>query len=327
MSADFSAEERALLGRVAQPEPPPSMRGWYPLLADPEHLWWRHFGDKRFSEPFFHDTVFALGRHQPYVQTGYDALAAFDDTLAPSAFIFHTSRCGSTLLAQLLALLPDTVVMSEPPVIDAFLATRHARQDEADSVQPIRRIVAALGQRRFGRERHYFIKLDSWHIGALPLLRQAFPDTPCIFLYRRPDEVLASHCRQRGRQMVPGLVAPTLLRPDTSGLAPGDLDGYGARVLALFFEAACRHSDELLLFNYTQLPQLTWETLPELFGICCPPATVAAMRARAGLHAKRGEPFTGDPMPVDHTAANNRCTTLLPLYDRLERLRLGRIRA
>ena len=54
------------------------------------------------------------------------------------------------------------------------------------------------------RFRDYFVKFDSWNTLDLALIRRAFPDVPWIFLYRDPVEVIVSHMRQRGSQMIPG---------------------------------------------------------------------------------------------------------------------------
>src|SRR5438874_313448 len=41
--------------------------------------------------------------------------------LRPSGLIFHMSRCGSTLVSQMLAALPANIVVSEAPPIDAIV--------------------------------------------------------------------------------------------------------------------------------------------------------------------------------------------------------------
>lgn len=54
MNENFSANERALLrGRDVPFEQLESLSGWYPVVARNDNLWWRFFGEKRFSEPFF----------------------------------------------------------------------------------------------------------------------------------------------------------------------------------------------------------------------------------------------------------------------------------
>ncbi|MGZ8182469.1 MAG: hypothetical protein ACXWT1_10950 [Methylobacter sp.] len=328
MSENFSAEERALLrGQQMQPETLESLLGWYPVVVRNDKLWWRFFGEKRFSEPFFHNTVSRLDQDKSFcLQTSFDALDELENTLAPTAFIFHISRCGSTLLAQLLASLPSCVVMSEPPAIDSFLRLHCAQPAQSGAEKTLRKIVSALGQKRSKKERHFFIKLDSWHIGNLPLFRKAFPDTPFIFMYRKPHEVLFSHQRQRGPQMVPGLVDSAMLELDPEPLSPGDLDGYCVKVLAHFFSAACRQTDELILLNYNQLPQIVWSELLDLFSISHTPAELAAMKSRSGLHSKNAGKFAGDPQPAAYRAGSELCATIYPYYEKLEQLRLDRMK-
>ena len=64
MSEDFSAEERTMLRgeRVAE-ETLKSLLGWYPVAVGNDGFWWRFFGEKKFSEPFFYETVSSLNRY------------------------------------------------------------------------------------------------------------------------------------------------------------------------------------------------------------------------------------------------------------------------
>ncbi|HQT25982.1 MAG TPA: hypothetical protein PLK99_05210 [Burkholderiales bacterium] len=311
---DLSAEERMLIrGEISVEEP---SRGWYPVLVRQERLWWRFFGEKKFSEPFFFDTVFALDQEKS-LQTSFDQLEKFGEALEPTAIIFHVSRCGSTLLSQMLASAPECIVMSEPPVIDSILRRHYEGGEQGETEGMLRRAVSALGQKRFLDERHFFLKLDSWHVMSLPLFLRAFPDTPFIFLYRSPGEVIASHGRQRGRQMVPGLVDAAMPLFDFDLPEPGDLEMYCVKMLERFFGAACTHADELMLVNYRQLPGIVWEELSELLGIEFSPERIAAMQSRASLHSKKSEPFCGDP-----PAGVDCGPTLDADYARLERMRL-----
>lgn len=287
------------------------MRHWFPVAAGgtPLQVSWRHAGALRFTDPFF-DNTFARqdAAQRRRCDTPAAALDATGPALAPDAFIFHVSRCGSTLLTQMLAALPQCVVMSEPPIVDAVLRRHHdEQQPPADTAALLRRVVGALGQRRFEGESHLFIKLDCWHIHSLALIRLAFPATPCLFLYREPGAVLASHRRQRGPQMVPGLLHPGLLPPAPAALPPGDLDGYAAHVLEGFLDAALAHAGELTLLNYAGLPQLVGASLLPRFGIGCTQEQHDLLRQRSAFHAKQPRmQFDGDPpavAPLPHSGA------------------------
>jgi len=53
--------------------------------------------------------------------------AASNPGIAPDGFIFHVSRCGSTLVSQMLAALPDSIVLSEAGP-DRYGAARASRR-------------------------------------------------------------------------------------------------------------------------------------------------------------------------------------------------------
>jgi hypothetical protein len=302
-----------------------SMRDWFPVALDGQAVGWRHLPG-RFSEPFFGDTLRAQPREDRLVcHTPYDRLGEVGDTLAPSVFIFHSSRCGSTLLAQMLAALPQCVVHSEPPAIDDFFS-RHGDAPHAQAAPLLRLLLGALGQRRSAADTHYIVKLDCWHMRHLPLLRAAFPDTPFWFLYREPAAILASHRRQRGPQMVPGLVLP---REIGAGVEPWDLEAYCAAVLRHIFGVALAHAGQLRLLDYRQLPDVVWEELLAELGLAPAAGQLEALRARSRFHAKAAsQVFSGDPAPQREAAPHlpQLLAGLAPLYAQLEALRLSCVR-
>ncbi len=68
-------------------------------------------------------------------------------TLAPTAFFFHESRVGSTLVANTLACDPFSLVFSEsPPPASALL---HGKGDRARRVKLFRDIVTVMGRSPF----------------------------------------------------------------------------------------------------------------------------------------------------------------------------------
>lgn len=301
-------EQAALLrGREVGPAERQSLHGWFPvtLQHDPAMVWWRFMGQQRFTAPFFEDSLSRQAAPDRLVcSTPWSALDDLPDSVPPAAFVFHVSRCGSTLITQALASLPQCIVMSEPPVLDAFFRLHHRHPEHSGGARTLQRLVAALGQQRSPAERHLVIKFDCWHLPWMPLVQAAFPGTPTVFLYREPEEVLASHRRQRGLQMVPGLIdlsrlEDLLRRPGSPELAPGDLDGHAIRVLESLYRCGLEmaHTQDLVLMDYRQLPGAIWQALPELLGMECSPAERAALQARSGFHSKHtASPFQGDPV-------------------------------
>lgn len=315
-----------------------SLRNWFPVTlgGDPLSVGWRHLGDRRLTAAFFADSLVGQQPAERRVcTTPLSALASLRDAVLPTAFIFHVSRCGSTLLTQMLAGLPQCIVLSEPPVLDSFFRWRHHRPEHA-TAQVLRQLVWALGQRRSPAEQHCIIKLDSWHLPWMPWFREVFPDTPFVLLYRHPAEVLASHQRQRGPQMVPGLLDTSMLQPDATGLVPADLDGYGARVLDALFESASRVAQQLhaggglTLVNYSELPSLLWTDLTKQWGMPCDSVTLEVMQRRAQFHSKQGaQEYQGDPIPHGTGlpgSATDCETTAWRCYTMLETLREGQLR-
>lgn len=304
----FAAEERALLrGQQINAQDLPTMLGWFPVVINAETgtLCWRHLGDVRFLESFFLDTLKQQSRE--HRQLCLTPLASLPDQLASmpqvpaTAFIFHVSRCGSTLLTQMLASLPHCVVMSEPPVIDAFFRYYHAHPGLHNATSIFQDLIAALGQKRSPEESHFFIKFDSWHLPWLSFVRAAFPALPIIFLYREPQAVLASHQRQRGPQMIPGLLNTTRLQAENLQEQAANFDAYAASMLASMLNAGLENaiSERLILLNYSQLPEVLWAELLKLFRLDCSEQDLAKLKARSALHSKhRHTGFTGDPAPA-----------------------------
>ncbi|BBB63160.1 hypothetical protein UNDKW_4887 [Undibacterium sp. KW1] len=304
----FAAEERALLrGQQIDARDLPSMLGWFPVAieAGAGTLCWRHLGEARFLESFFLDTLNQQSReHRQVCLTPLASLPAQLASLSqvpPMAFIFHVSRCGSTLLTQMLASLPQCVVMSEPPVIDAFFRYYHAHPELQNATNIFQNLIAALGQRRSPDESHFFVKFDSWHLPWLPFVRAAFPAIPIIFLYREPQAVLASHQRQRGPQMIPGLLNTTRLQAAASHEQAANFDAYAASMLVSMLQAGFENavSQDLILLNYSQLPEVLWVELLMLFRLDCCEQDLMKLKARSALHSKhRHTGFTGDPAPA-----------------------------
>jgi hypothetical protein len=273
--------------------PPPS---WLPIhvaAADGGvFVDWAHLGAAPLNEPFFEQTIRRalarpFNRVFRYCMTMDDfvAPAARGQSVMPSGFIFHMSRCGSTLVSQMLAALPSNLVISEAAPIDAAVQLDRIAPDlpAERRLDALAAMIAAFGRFRRAETRHYVIKLDCWHTLALPLLRRAFPSVPWVFLYRDPVEVLVSQRRQPGMQMVPNLVPASLYGIDSFD----GVEDYYARVLASICRAALDHRrDGGLLVNYRSLPQAVFTAIMPHFGMACDKHERDVMAAAARRDAK-----------------------------------------
>ena len=290
--------------RVPRAQGGRSKLGWTPI-----EIHWRDQGcfvewiyteGRRFTEPFFEQTVraclqnpFTVAFRQESRLDGADEAEFTAHSMAPAGFIFHTSRCGSTLVAQMLAALSTTIVISEPPLLDEVLQAHLRLQDLPEGQQAawLRRIVLALGQRRTGAETHYFIKLDAWHIHRLPLLRAAFPGTPCLFLFRDPVEVMFSQVLSSAMHCLPGGMAdPRVLGLDFEDITRLNREQWCAEVVARICESALRwREDPLMCFaDYRELPEAVYGRIARHFSLSLDDHDIAKMRERAGYEARTG---------------------------------------
>lgn len=277
-----------------------SLDGWLPIRVWQEAGQWRvdwcWFGDARLSQPFYGDAV-EQALHLPFNQvfrrqTSLSGLGQWQQQspgLAPSAFIFHASRCGSTLISQMLAQLNDYIVISEPPPLDALL-----RSDllPAERCMALKGLLSAYGQRRRGVEQRLVIKLDAWNIGELPLLCECFPETPWLFVYRDPLEIAVSHLRRPGMHMVPGMIGACML---DDGLPSGSQEDFISRRLGRLLQMGGEHCQAFAgtPVNYNELPEAMAGRLAAFFGLDDEQCRQAF--ATVGLHAKQpAQMFAGD---------------------------------
>ena len=310
-------------------------RHWLPVAvgAAPEGIAvdWAWVGPEPLRASFYEDEIrraSALPFNRAFrYRTRLDDLVAHAGDIEgrkPDGFIFHMSRCGSTLVAQMLASLPDAIVISEAAPIDTVV--QRGRCGEPDvATQVLRVIITAFGRKRTGDERRYVVKLDAWHSLALPLFRRAFPDVPWVFLYRDPVEVLVSQMRQRGMQMVPSYFPPSFY-----GIADADCslnEDYYARVLAAVCRAAIDHAalGGGLFLNYDRLPEAVLAKILPHFAIVATEDERKAMRDAARRNAKApsfGFVRDGPSKQQVATAAVRRAADvhLNEVYQRLEEL-------
>lgn len=294
---------------------------------------WCYLGQSRFSHPFFSQTIESclrkpfnlLFRHQ----TPIELLGQRNEIrtgLAPSGFIFHMSRCGSTLIAQMLAASSRSIVISEAAPIDLTLRAnlRHPGGVTDDQRATwFRWLVSALAQPR-NREEFCFIKFDAWNVMDLPVIRKAFPDVPWIFIYRDPVEVMVSQFGRRGAHMIPGAIAPKLFGTTIDEAVSMSPEEYCARVLATICESALRyHAGGGMLINYKQLPEVVLTSLSNYMGLDWTATEREKMKNVRRLHAKNpSTDFRPDSAGKQDNATREIRDAaqkwLYPVYERLE---------
>lgn len=255
------------------------------------------FRDLAFTDPFFYNTYARLRRTGPepeIVDVSLSALREQDGAgLQPAGFIFHVSRCGSTLVSKLLATCERTLMLGEPEVFYSLLSFP-AEVGEERVEAWLRDLVQILGRRRRPSEEVYILKLSSLLVTALPRFRAAFPETPWIFVFRDPGEVMASVLEEpTGFLLLKGFselaarwlqVAPELIET-MSG------EEYVARFLGRMFLCALEEAERtapgrFLLVDYRDLPGAVWTTVAPFLGLDLTPGERSRMSGQASTYSK-----------------------------------------
>jgi hypothetical protein len=282
---------------------------------------WLYTGDEDFSEPFFDDTIAKcrqLNNRSCKSISSIDILPHWSvqiGSVTPSAFIFHVSRCGSTLASQLLALDRTNIVLSEVPFFDALL-----RSQKNIPMQLLRDAIAFYAPVKRGSR--LIIKTDSWHIFFYKQIRELYPQTPFILMYRRPYEVMRSQQKQRGMHAIPGLIEPALFGFEENEVQQMNLDEYLGRLLEKYFQGFLNilQADTLsIAINYNEGPITMVQKIASVCGYSIGSDEMEKIKGRVLYHAKYpervfSEEVIDDPVP-------EYCRAAYEKYEALEKRR------
>lgn len=293
------------------------LKNYYPvdICTTQQQIIWRDFQDIPFSSAFFSDTLINQPPNERRIcYTPFSSLYSLFpehseqskpvDHIEPNGFIFHVSRCGSTLMSQMLAALDSCIVTSEPPIIDTVFRFLHVNPTFTGKEKLFQSVVSALAHKRFVEEKHFFLKFDSWHVAWIPFIKKIYPNTPILFLYREPAEVLASHQKQRGSQMIPHFIDLSALTINTDEIEVYDLDGYCLRMQHCLHQNILKQlsTTPITLVNYSQLPDILWKDLFKKLSMQLEEPEIQKMITRSSFHSKNPQQaFTRDlPPQITH---------------------------
>ena len=228
-------------------------------------LSWLDMSGVDLDEPFFQQTVErAKNENRREVFTEFDVLLQLEKVLnsvAPTGFIFHSSRCGSTLVANACRAINSSIVLSEANAIEKLIARFITDAPEGSVKEAIysvflRGVVHALAQRRKENEQHLIVKFACCSFAQFERIRRIWPGVPWLLLYRDPVETMVSNLTD---------VPPWLLDTDRRvlasiiGVSTAEAEGMRleeicARTIGSFYSLAHRLApDGGMLLNYNQL--------------------------------------------------------------------------
>jgi hypothetical protein len=190
--------------------------------------------------------------------------------IKPSGFVFHISRCGSTLVAKALARSPSHVVITQGGPLQrglwAYLTDdwRKPIRSSPEALKMFRNLVLAMTRPRRPEQRTAFVKFISWNILYADFIAAAYPDVPALFLYRDPVEVIASVMNEttavlhaKGTREAAFLTGTSI--DSTEGMRDAE---YLAKCYARYFEVVLDSSTPQL--SYLNYSDLRAERFPEI---------------------------------------------------------------
>ncbi|WP_372501454.1 hypothetical protein P7L66_21170 [Tistrella mobilis] len=248
----------------------------------------------RDADAPFRDLPFRdLSREDPSLTAG-PSLAA---SLPLTAGIFHASRCGSTLVANMLGGIGGVQIADEPEALLDLMGPFWTPVPAGVRQDDLRLVLALLGRPMTPEARHFMVKFSCIGLDRLGELETAAPRMRKVFVMRHPLEVLVSNLRLR-----PGWSLSfhnPMRRAFSLGMRPTaaagmDMETFIAavlgRALSLAADRIAAAPAEWLLVDHAELPGAVIDRILPWLGIRPQPEEILEMEREARLYSKgRGD--------------------------------------
>ena len=279
-----------------------NLKGWLPVDAivvdGRPGLQWLEMPDVDLREPFFQQTVDRAksdGTARRELFTEFDVLLQLEqelESVPPTGLIFHSSRCGSTLVANACRAITNSIVLSEASAIDKlvarFITDAGGIKESLYSVF-LRGVVSALGQRRRGDEQHLFVKFACCSFIQIARIRRIWPNVPWIFLYRDPIETIVSNVNDVPAWLVDEdrRVLAAIIDAAPEAIAKMSLEELCARTIGSFYtQAESLTNDGGMFVNYNQLSVPVISSVLSFFNVSPTAQELETISRVSGIYAK-----------------------------------------
>ena len=130
----------------------------------------------------------------------YQLAQTIDQPLKHLIIIYNVGRCGSTLLHHIFNQLNNTLSFSEPEIISQMVGIRPQNGSrDSELTQLLWSCICLLCKPSFTTNiTHHVLKIRPIGFGIYDLMKQAFPESKTIFLYRNANQVVTSFIRAFG---------------------------------------------------------------------------------------------------------------------------------
>lgn len=286
---------------------------------------WMDFGTKELSEPFLRWTIRYLDKMRPPARKRVTDLRTLAraaqrfESVTPVGVILHVSRCGSSLVANVIRARGNVVVLSEACPVSMFFkpAVFSASQFCLEEWVPTRAMFLDYVTRLYANPsdqetRRLVVKCDVVDLLHLPMIRSVWPDTPLLVIIRDPLEVLVSNIEEPPPwtkiRNCPRLASPMLRmgQPDLNGI---EIEEYWARSLANLFQSAYDNiDDKCRVIDYSDLTERAICDIGEWFGV---PISSSDSKVRHAMRTYSKDVHSRKPFEPDSVEKRLRATSAM----------------
>jgi hypothetical protein len=247
-------------------------------------------------------------------------------------FLFHMSRCGSTLATQMLGASKKFYVLSEPPIVNRILDPGLKLPDGIGKMEILKATIHALASCKPESAEETVIKFRSWNTLFIKDILCEFPKTEWFFIHRKGVEVLESVLRNppgwmRGREQNEEFFSSFMRHEPDEEIGALPFDEYAIRLLGAFCAAAGKaHSDHAYYIDYQTISTDLADLVVKNWSVRLDEGEREAMRAQTLLYSKdpsKTKEFVPD-MEQKSEAATEHQRELADLYIEKERQSFAR---
>lgn len=117
----------------------------------------------------------------------------------PTAFIFHSAFCGSTLMSQILETVYQCMSLREPELLSSMLIYNRSDASDEDKHFWFDNLQNLLS-RRYSPQEPVIVKANDYANPLMPDILQWKPDVPILFMYTPLNEFIAGCLKAENRR-------------------------------------------------------------------------------------------------------------------------------
>lgn len=248
--------------------------------------------------------------------------------LKPALFIYHTTRSGSTLLARMLGIHDENLVFNEPSSVIKLLINCQFRDDHSMINARIRNLIGAFGLGARMTQRNLVFKFNSLCSFYSDNVRNAFPETPSVFIYRDPVEIMVGLVTEPAGWLYDDDEIFTRFLPvSKEEAAKCSIEQLSCMYLEQQFQWALARAGNFARFvNYSELPEAAFEIAEDFLQNRIREKSASILPWNAKQPYRPFVPDSRKKRDMASTLIRDLAETrLYPLYRKLEAIRSAKL--